>query len=138
MKVYALFWVEFGDEGEERERLIGLHASRDFVVPTPIVPCASRKEYFVTMAFGGYLVEELDLELPTVTKADKFRVGLALLGNRITRASFYNSSGGDADFELTSPPTEEEQAILKKLGWAASTHPEYGRHASFAEWSEKV
>lgn len=47
----------------------------------------------------------------------KLAAGLALIGDSVTSASFYNSSGEDAVFSVSRPLTGEEQRVLRDLGF---------------------
>lgn len=52
-----------------------------------------------------------------MTKCQQLAAGLALIGDSVTRVSFYNSSGGDAGFTLSRPLTGAEQVVLSGLGF---------------------
>lgn len=43
--------------------------------------------------------------------------GLAIVQSRVIGISFYNSSGDTAYFDLASPLTDDEQALVRALGF---------------------
>ena len=69
-----------------------------------------------------------------MTQGQKLAAGLALIADIVVGASFYNSSGGDAVFDLARPLSKEELAALKRLDfWNYSeymTSPEGGGPAT--------
>lgn len=71
---------------------------------------------------------------PVADRIGRLVKGLAIVQNRVTRISFYNSSGELAIFSLAAPLTAGEQAELKRLGfeywWGAN--PDGTGHGSVA------
>jgi hypothetical protein len=67
-----------------------------------------------------------------VRKVEALIRGLTLIREKVTGASFYNSSGGAVCFE-TMPLTDGEIEELKGLGWEAWNPYENQGTACFAE-----
>ncbi len=67
-------------------------------------------------------------------KIDCFIEGLDSIRSIIKSSSFYNSSAGEASFELERYLTSAEIGKLRKLGWSI---PSSGKYACFGEWYEE-
>lgn len=66
-------------------------------------------------------------------------VGLAIIQDNVTAASFYNSSGDSITLDLAAPLTDAEAATLQALGFEYAWYPDPdGKHGHgfvhFREW----
>lgn len=78
-----------------------------------------------------------------MNQAQKLAAGLSLLGESVKGASFYNSSGGNAAFELTRALTEVEQNMVEALGFGYEEVEGLTQRSgtlyevTFSEWDEE-